>query len=35
MTPYYEKDGITIYCGDCVDVMKKVIDNIVKLQFDD
>lgn len=21
MTPYYERDGITIYCGDCLEVM--------------
>ena len=21
MTPYYEKDGITIYHGDCIDVL--------------
>ena len=21
MTPYYEQDGITIYCGDCREVL--------------
>lgn len=21
MTPYYERDGIIIYCGDCLEVM--------------
>lgn len=24
MTPYYEQDGITIYCGDCCDIMPQL-----------
>jgi site-specific DNA-methyltransferase (adenine-specific) len=24
LTPYYDRDGITIYCGDCLDVMPKL-----------
>lgn len=24
MTPYYERDGITIYCGDCLEVMPQL-----------
>lgn len=24
MTPYYDRDGITIYCGDCLDVMPRL-----------
>jgi site-specific DNA-methyltransferase (adenine-specific) len=24
LTPYYEQDGITIYCGDCLDVMPEL-----------
>lgn len=27
MTPFYERDGITIYCGDCLDVMP-VLDGL-------
>ena len=22
VTPYYDKDGITIYCGDCRDILR-------------
>jgi site-specific DNA-methyltransferase (adenine-specific) len=29
MTPFYERDGITIYCGDCLEVMPQL-----KIQFD-
>lgn len=29
MTPFYERDGITIYCGDCLEVMPKL-----ELSFD-
>ena len=32
MKPYYERDGITIYCGDCLEVMPRlgvVFDAIV------
>lgn len=28
-TPYYDRDGITIYCGDCLDVMATLPDNSV------
>lgn len=32
MTPFYDKDGITIYCGDCAKVMGDVIeDNTIDL----
>lgn len=24
MTPYYERDGITIYCGDCLEIMPQL-----------
>ncbi len=29
MTPYYERNGITIYCGDCLEVMPRL-----ELEFD-
>lgn len=32
MTPYYERDGITIYCGDCLEIMPQLepgIDAII------
>jgi DNA modification methylase len=25
MTPYYEQDGVTIYCGDCRDVLPSIL----------
>ena len=27
--PYYDKDGITIYCGDCLEIMKQLPDNSI------
>ncbi len=27
MIPYYERDGITIYCGDCLEVIPKILKN--------
>ena len=27
MTPYYSRNGITIYCGDCLEVMPQVIED--------
>ena len=29
MTPYYSKDGIVLYCGDCVAVMQTMPDNSI------
>ena len=29
MTPYYARDGITLYCGDCVTVMQTIPNNSV------
>ena len=29
MTPYYSKDGIVLYCGDCVPVMQTMPDNSI------
>jgi len=29
MKPCYDKDGVTLYCGDCVEVMKNMADNSV------
>ncbi len=29
MTPYYDRDNITIFCGDCLEVMKTLPDNSV------
>lgn len=26
LKPYYDKDGITIYCGDCLEIMKQLPD---------
>lgn len=32
MTPYYERDGITIYCGECSQVMRDILpDNHIDL----
>ena len=35
MTPYYEKDGITIYNGDCLEVMKQFDDKSFDLVLTD
>lgn len=35
MTPYYEKDGITIYNGDCLNVMKQFEDKSFDLVLTD
>lgn len=24
MTPFYERDGIVIYCGDCLEIMPQI-----------
>lgn len=29
MTPYYERDGITIYCGDCRELMPRIKCDVV------
>jgi site-specific DNA-methyltransferase (adenine-specific) len=29
MTPFYDRSGITIYCGDCLDAMGQLSDNTV------
>jgi site-specific DNA-methyltransferase (adenine-specific) len=29
MTPYYDRAGITIYCGDCLEVMQTLPDNCI------
>ena len=34
MTPYYERDGITIYCGDCLEVMPR-LDCVFDMIFSD
>jgi site-specific DNA-methyltransferase (adenine-specific) len=33
--PYYEHAGITIYCGDCLDVMKDIPDGSVDMVLTD
>jgi hypothetical protein len=35
MTPYYDKDGITIYNGDCLEVMKQFEDKSFDLVLTD
>lgn len=35
MTPYYEQDGITIYHGDCADVLPMIKPSTVALLFTD
>jgi len=29
MTPYYDADGITIFCADCLDVLPHVTADVV------
>ena len=35
MSPYYEQDGITIYCGDCMDFLPSMTDNSAALVHTD
>ena len=35
MIPFYERDGITIYCGDCLKVMQEFEPQSVDLIFVD
>jgi site-specific DNA-methyltransferase (adenine-specific) len=33
--PYYEEEGITVYCGDCLEVMKQIPDKSIDLVLTD
>ena len=35
ITPYYEEDGIKLYRGDCLEIMKEISDNSIDLVFTD
>lgn len=34
-TPYYDRDGITIYCGDCLDIMPTLAASSIDMIFTD